>query len=440
MAVRWTRQARPGSRGWVLLALAVAVTVAVGIYLRQASPPRRITLATGQEGGMYDTYGHEYERQLGRLGLKVDVVRSNGSIDNLRRLLARTADVAFIQSGTYRMVDDHAGILRGVAALYVEPLWIFYRGAGRLDGISALGARAISIGPAGSGTEAVARALLERHAGVQTRTINLPSPEARRLLESGALDAAFFVTSYRDAGIQELLRRPDLKLMGFRHDEAYTRNFPALSAVKISAGLFDLGHDIPAEDVTLLAPAAILVCRETLHPRVIEMLLDVARAVHGPGDLLNAPRRFPSLEGVDIPLHETAESYLTSGESFLSRTLPYWAFRWVFLVPLLAIWFPALRLLPELYQLRGSRVVSRCYARLHDAEATLLRAECRDDLEAGIAAGEALGREVTALALRLPDRPRRDLYQWRHHLSLVLDEARERLRRMPLGREGPGGS
>jgi len=441
MAAIWHRRSGTWLRPLLLIALALAVTAAIVVYLRQASPPRRIALATGQEGGMYDTYGREYGRQLERLGLKVDIVRTNGSIDNLRRVLARTADVAFVQSGTYPMVDDGAGVLRGIAALYLEPLWIFYRGETHLDGVASLTGRAISVGPSGSGTEAVARALLERQGddGWGARAINAPSPEARRLLVAGRLDAAFFVTSYRDAGIQELLRRADVKLMSFRHAEAYTQNFPALRSIRISEGLFDLGHNIPPEDMTLLAPAALLVCREDLHPRVIEMLLNVARTVHGPGDLLNPPRRFPTLEGVDIPLHETAESYLTSGESFLSRTLPYWAFRWVFLIPLLAVWFPAFRMLPELYQMRGSRVVNRCYGRLHDAEVALLKAECREDLEAGIAAGEALGREVATLGLRLPDHRRRDIYQWRHHLSLVLDDARERLRRMPGPSADPHG-
>ena len=51
--------------------LATAVTVALGAYLRHVSPPRAIVLATGPEGGMYDTYGREYEQRLKRLGLRV---------------------------------------------------------------------------------------------------------------------------------------------------------------------------------------------------------------------------------------------------------------------------------------------------------------------------------------------------------------------------------
>ena len=343
MPPAWRYPAR--SRTLVVAAVATALTLALGVYLRQSSPPRTIVLATGEEGGMYDTFGREYEQRLERLGLRVTLARSNGSLDNLRRVLGRTADVALAQSGTYPLVEDRDGVLRGVAALYVEPLWIFYRSSAPLEGLAQLGGRVISVGPVNSGTEAVGRALLERHGATDggSRLVNLPVAEARQRLLAGGLDAAFFVTSYRDPDVQELLRRRDVRLFSFQHAEAYTRNFPSLGEVRIARGLLDLRRDVPAEDVTLLSPAALLVCRADLHPRVIEMLLKVAGAIHGPGDLLSAPLRYPSRDGIDIPLHETAARYFASGESFLSRVLPYWALRWVFLVPLLAVWFPAVR-------------------------------------------------------------------------------------------------
>jgi len=381
---------------------------------------------------MYDTFGREYQQRLERLGLRVTLARSNGSLDNLERLLGRTADVAFAQSGTYPLAEDRDGVLRGVAALYVEPLWIFYKSPAPLEGLADLGGRVISVGPVSSGTEAVGRALLERHGATDggSRLVNLPVAEARQRLLAGGLDAAFFVTSYRDPGVQQLLQRRDVRLLSFPHAEAYTRNFPSLGAVRIARGLLDLRRDVPAEDVTLLSPAALLACREDLHPRVVEMLLKVAGAIHGPGDLLNAPLRYPSRDGMDIPLHEAAARYFATGESYLSRVLPYWALRWVFLVPLLAVWFPAMRLLPELYAWQGSRIVTRYYAKLRDAESALLAADRREELEAAIAVCEALAREAAVLAQTLPVRRQRDMYEWRLHLALVVNEARERLRHL----------
>jgi len=107
---------------------------------------RRIVLATGQAGGTYEAVGREYQRRLGREGLRVELRSSAGSIENLQRLLGGQADVAFVQGGTYPLVSDPEGRLRGMAALYREPLWIFYRGQPLTDGLASLAGRRVAIG------------------------------------------------------------------------------------------------------------------------------------------------------------------------------------------------------------------------------------------------------------------------------------------------------
>jgi hypothetical protein len=206
--------------------------------------------------------------------------------------------------------------------------------------------------------------------------------------------------------------------------------------VRITEGLLDLKADLPREEVTLMAPAALLVCRETLHPRVVEQLLTVAREVHGAGSLLDPPQRFPTREGVDVPLHEAADSFLARGQSFLSRVLPYWALRWVvqlrvLLLPLVAVWVPLFKILPWLIRWRGNRVLERHYALLRDAEASIAGASRPGALREGIARLEALRGQIEALARRLPLQHQRDIYHCRLHVSLVLAEARDRLHRTP---------
>jgi len=269
-------------------------------------PPRRIWLATGQPDGMYDVFGHEYQRRLAREGLRVEFQRSAGSLENLERLLRGQVDVAFVQGGTYQLVPDPKGRLRGMAAVYREPLWIFYRGKPVTDGLASLAGRRLALGAPGSGTEAISQALLGA-LGLPTtgpNLLSLPAAEARQRLEEGRIDAAFFVSSYRDRNVTALLRRPDVRLLGFTREVAFARNCRYLSPVRIAEGLLDLKADLPREEITLMAPAALLVCRETLHPRVVEQLLTFGRDVHGAGSLLDPPRTFPSREGVDVPLHE----------------------------------------------------------------------------------------------------------------------------------------
>jgi TRAP transporter TAXI family solute receptor len=422
---------------FTLWAIAVALTIAivwVSLFTMDPFPPRRIAIATGQPDGTYDALGREYQRRLHREGLTVELRRTAGSVDNLELLRRGEVDVAFVQGGIYQPAGDPEQRLRGMAAIYREPLWIFYRGNPVSDGLVSLAGRRISIGAPGSGTEAVARALFDA-LGLTTTGANvqrLTSAEARRALEEERLDAAFFVASYVDVNITALLHRPDVHLLSFTRDVAFARNFRYLTPVRLDQGLLDLKADLPRHDVTLMAPAALLLCRESLHPRVVEQLLTIARDVHGRGSLIDPPERFPTREGVDVPLHDAADSFLIRGESLLSRVLPYWALRWflqlrLMLLPLVAVWVPLFGIMPMLLSWRGNRVLQRLYALLRDAEAEVANAGTEAALREVITRIETLRSQIEALAQRLPLQHQRDLYHCRLHVSLVLAEARERL-------------
>jgi TRAP-type uncharacterized transport system substrate-binding protein len=456
----------------------------LSMLLTGPSPPSKIRMATGQEDGGYDTFGKQYQKRLGRMGLKVELVNTQGSMDNLERLVHGEVDIAFAQAGTYPLLKDPDKTeLRGMVAVFLEPLWVFYRGTRPIEmfsefagdfpvvGASTVGlgtpdsgpgpfpavaalisgrafqGRTISIGPKGSGTEAVARLLLKAH-GIDeknARIINQEMPEAKEGLKDGSVDVALFVSTYRDQNIQELLAVKDLRLLNFqRHDIAYSRQFPYLNSVKLPEGVINLKENIPREEKTLLAPAALLVCRENLHPRVVEQILKAARAIHTPGSRIDPPNRFPTLEGVDVPNHETAETYMKSGESFLTRLLPYWGVRLVLqmrilLLPLLAVWLPFLKILPMIYNFRVNSLLKRHYAALREAESAIAHANTAEELRERLQVLEHLRTDMEALSRRVPARLQRDVYHWRLHVSVVRAEALDRLARMDADKEtAPG--
>src|SRR4029077_8987789 len=126
---------------WITLALLTAAMLGLSVWLTGPAPPRRIVFATGQEGGGYDALGKQYQARLRKLGLEVELVNTNGSVDNLQRLVNGEADVAFVQAGTYRLVEDPNHSLRGLAAVYLEPLWVFYRGGSPVHALSDLKGR-----------------------------------------------------------------------------------------------------------------------------------------------------------------------------------------------------------------------------------------------------------------------------------------------------------
>jgi TRAP transporter TAXI family solute receptor len=420
--------------GLVVLTLAL---VAISRFWLEPPPPSRVLLATGQPGGTYDTLGREYANQLRRQGLRVEIVQTNGSVDNLERLVQGKVDLAFAQGGTASLVSDPQGVLRGLAAIYLEPLWVFYRGPLRGELLSAMAGRRIAIGPELSGTEAVSRAIL-RENGINATTahlVNLPTAEARTQLESGQLGALFLIGSYQDPAVQALLRREDIRLLDFGRDMAYARRFPYLTPVKLYEGLIDLQANVPSREYTLLAAPAMLASRANLHPQVVEQFLRVAQRLHAPGNLMDPPRRFPTTDYLDLPVHETAETFFATGESFLSRTLPYWTVRWLFLLrlvilPVIIIWLPLVRLLPMLYAWRANRLLRRFYGQLQDIEVRLQQAGGASQVRDGLAALDRLRADVDLLGQRIPAGRQRDTYEWRVHASLVRTEALERLARL----------
>ena len=283
MALSFFQDRHRSTKLWLVVIALTVITVLISTWFVSPPPPHKIVLATGQPDGAYYAFGKEYEKHLNPMGLEVKVAATNGSIENLQRLLRREADVAFVQGGTYPLVKDQdpQGVLRGLAAVYLEPLWVFYRDRKPdekpAEDLSAFRGRTISIGPQGSGTEAVSRTLLEAHGLTDgaARLVNLTTAEAvdRLQKKDGDLDVAMFVSSYQAPAIKQLLQQEDVHLLSFRRDIAYARQFPSLTPVKLAEGVLDLQHDVPREEKTLLAPAALLVCRADLHPQVVDQVL-----------------------------------------------------------------------------------------------------------------------------------------------------------------------
>ena len=422
---------------WLIILLSSGAALLLGILLMGPLPPDRIRLATGNPGGAYDMFGKRYRERLGENGLAVDLVTTNGSIENLEKLLAGEVDLAFVQGGTYRLVDDQEEELRGLATLYREPLWVFYRRAFPVEILADLKGRTISIGSKGSGTESVARLLLHNNGIGESDAVfkHLAIAEASSMLLEGTLHAAFFVSSHLAESIHRLLRDKSIGVVNFRRHIAYARMIPHLSPVELTEGMLSLEDNIPDREITLLAPSALLACRSDLDGRVAEQILNVARQLHTHGSAIDLPGRYPSLEGVDLPRHPAAEAYLESGESFLSRILPYWGLRIfhkakVLILPFFLLLLPFTKLVPLLYRFRVNQLLRRLYIILRDTELSLRESKDREELRRGLDRLDGLREEMERISRKIPGHFQRDVYHWRLHISLVRTEAMERFREM----------
>jgi hypothetical protein len=258
-----------------------------------------------------------------------------------------------------------------------------------------------------------------------TDAAGLPSIGGRQAVEAllaGTVDGAFFVTARPSPALDPLLKSPAVRLMRLRQAEAYARRYPFLSRVTLPEGALDLSAPIPAERVELLAPAATLVVRDSLHPAVIDLLMAAAVEVHRPGRLFEQPGQFPSQNYVDFPLSDEARRFFRSGPSFLRRHLPFWAAimveRAVILVlPLVTLLIPLLRVAPAVYRWQVRRRIYRWYRDLRELEQRAVAAV--SPAEQALVRDEVRTLEARVRALKVPLGYTQELFHLREHVEFT---------------------
>lgn len=411
-------------------ALALALAVLVTLHFLKPAPPTELTITAGPPGSTFEHAAQQYRRILARSGVTLRILDSEGSQDNLRRLAdpAGTVDIGFVQGG----LADAAPVeqLVSLGSLFYEPLYVFYRNRAPLPRLALLRGQRIAIGPQGSGTRALALALLKANGvaapGPAPWASLSGAPMVQALLQR-RIDAAFVMSdSSAPEDVRTLLQAAGIAVFNVTQADGYLRRFRYLGKLELGPGSFDLGRNIPAAPLTLLAPTVELVARAGLHPALSDLLIEAAREVHGHGGLLHAAGEFPAPLEHEYPLSADAARFYKSGKSLSYRLLPFWLASLVdraivVLVPALIVLIPALRLIPGLYAWRIRRRIHRRYAELMALE--------RLTLQMGDAADRRQLRERLeeidkgVINLKIPPAFADQVYVLREHIRFV----RERL-------------
>jgi hypothetical protein len=239
----------------------------------------------------------------------------------------------------------------------------------------------------------------------------------------GAADAAFIMgDSATTATIRELIRTPGIRLFDFVQGDGYVGRFRYLKKLQLPPGAFDLGKNLPAQTLTLVAPTVELIARPGLHPALSDMLIQAAQEVHGRATLLQKAGEFPAPLEHEYRLSDDALRYYKSGKTFVYRHLPFWLASLVdrilvLIVPLAVILIPGLKLVPWLYRWRISARIYQRYGELMALER--------------VAFGDTTAEERAALLKRLDDIERRivtaklpasaaeQIYGLRQHIHFV---------------------
>ena len=366
----------------------LAMFYIVTLFIEPA-PKKELTIATNSKDSNYYATALKYQKLLADQNVKLNIVETSGSVENLDLLTSGEVDIAFVQGGIIEANDNQN--IESLASVYYEPLWIFYKNQGySMEYIVELISKKISIGKNGSGTQYLAIQMLVDN-GITTENASLSmdtATDAKDKLLSGKIDAMFLVSSPSSEIVVDLLSDPSIELLNLKRVRAYNQKYKFLSPLVLHEGTIDLYKNLPAENKNLLATTANLVCREGLNDELIRVFVKQIKKVHTQQSIFENQNQFPSLNHLDTSINKEAQSYFTKGDSWLESIFPFWIASQIdrlklLLIPLLTLLFPLFKGVLPLYKWTIRSKIYKWYKRLEAIE-TSVSCEKISDLKAEV--------------------------------------------------------
>ena len=306
----------------MLLAAVVAFVTTACSSGADGGSSRFLSLGTAGTGGIYYPLGgaiasrlsiadpaHQYTAEV-----------TGGSVENVNRVVSGEMDLGFSMATTVyeayhggKDYDAPLESLRIAAPLYANVTHILVSGRSGLESVSEFTGRRVSVGSPGSGTEQLARHVLEAH-GVSYEDISvryLSFRESADALKDGAIDAAIISVGYPAAAVLEATTTGDTRLLSI---DAETRarlveQYPYYAHGVIPPGTYPAA----AEEIETIAVMNWLVATELLDASVVRHLLGILRDQRAELAQVNAIADqidMSALESAPIPLHPEAARWL----------------------------------------------------------------------------------------------------------------------------------
>lgn len=312
----------------------VLLAVVCGV-LSLACGERRtfLTIATGGTGGVYYVYGGGLANLLGKWipGIEATAEATAASVDNMKLLEARRADLAFSLADTAFDAQKGRGRfgqpldIRALAVLYNNYTHIVTLDGSGVASVADLRGKRVSLGAPGSGTEVVGLRAIEA-AGLKTSDLvqdRLGVNESSGAIKDRKIDAFVWSGGLPTSAIQDLANTPNVSIAlvpsGDLVPTLVEKYGPLYFPLTISKETYKTSRD-----TDVIGVANLLVVRadfdEALAYQITKNLFenkaDLA-AVHPEARNLKLET---ATVGLPIPLHPGARRYYQ--ESGILRDLP----------------------------------------------------------------------------------------------------------------------
>lgn len=197
-------------RAVAALAVAAVVLVVPGGERDARGGTKRLSLCTGNTTGVYYILGGGVAQRISRHlpGYRATAEPTGASVENLQRVVRRDCDIAFTLADSAADAVAAGRPIAALARLYPNFTQVLVRRSARVQRIADLRGKRISTGSPNSGTEVIARRLLEAAGLDPDRDVHgqaLSLPESVQGMKDGVIDALVWSGGLSTPGILDLL-------------------------------------------------------------------------------------------------------------------------------------------------------------------------------------------------------------------------------------------
>jgi len=276
---------------------------------RDTNLPNRIVIASGSPGGMYyDIAGKISDRMKTGSGQEPTVTATSGSVENLKQLLDKHADIALMQESTVRA--DQVAV---VAPLFFEPVHILVPSESTIQTVSDLKGQSVVLGSKDSGTRQAALKLLKYY-GLSEKDVDAIDSDWNKLGVGEPKRPMFAVIKAEQSGLTELLTSGDYRLLSIDDAPKMTLAEPMFRLYQFPVGAY---RGSVKEPVNSLATAALLVVRRDAPSRLVEECLNAIYDTNGMSEGVISKQMAAEWQG--LPYHPAARRYFESASRVDSR-------------------------------------------------------------------------------------------------------------------------
>ncbi|NER83715.1 MAG: TAXI family TRAP transporter solute-binding subunit, partial [Leptolyngbya sp. SIO1D8] len=230
-----------------------------------------LVLASGSKTGEYYAFSQAFAEVVtqNHPRIRIDVIETNGSAENMTLLSNNDVQIALVQSDT---PVEHP--VRAVARLFPEMFHLLVRKDANIQTIADLSNKRVALMPEGSGSYALFWPLIN-HYGLEEQDFTaqpLPPEEAHQALLAGEVDALFRVITLGNPSVKTVLQNQTIELLAIDQVDALRLSLPYLEAQSIPKGTYDGGQPLPSQNLPVVGVNALLVAHEALPDEVINGL------------------------------------------------------------------------------------------------------------------------------------------------------------------------